>query len=259
MKGEYDGVVLGNSHAYRNVIVENLQFDCINLANVSQSIDIDYKWFEKALEHNNLKFVIVNVSLPTLLLRLNDSKEQWRTSYYNIYTDLRLNFKVKDNLELLNKSPKDNFKKLQDYFLQPNNFKVTCLSKGSYPLDITLENFEENAIKTSNRHLSFGFKHFQENRRALQSIINKALEGNIKVLILIPPMHKDYRNLIDKKYSEKLFNTIELIVKERNIQYLNYYEDVEFENYMFKDSDHLNIYGAELLTRKINIKLIELL
>ena len=85
IQSKYEGIVLGNSHALRGVLAEDLNRKCINLANVSQSIDIDIVWIKEAIKINKLNFVVLSVSIPTLLKTLSKSKENWRIKNYNIY------------------------------------------------------------------------------------------------------------------------------------------------------------------------------
>lgn len=251
----YEGIILGNSHAYRGFIAKNMSYPCINLANVSQSIDLDLKWFNEAIQHNDLRFVVLTVGFPTLFKTLNESEENWRIKDYNLYTNLRLDYKLSHNFEFLNNLQKDNLNNLWNYALYPNHFKVTCLKKGSYPLNLTMENFEEDAVKSVNRHFESGLKLFEKNQKILGSIVSTALQHNIEVFILTPPMHKTYRDLVKTEYSEKLFNTVNVLAKNKNVHYLNYYNDLSFTSNMYKDSNHVNTKGAVFLTKKLQDRL----
>ncbi|MEP5253979.1 MAG: hypothetical protein ABJQ39_02890 [Winogradskyella arenosi] len=256
---KYEGVILGNSHAYRGLLAENLQYNSINLSNVSQSIDIDYEWFQKVILQKDLTFVIVNVSFPTVLKTLKESKEKWRIKYYNIYTDLQLDYKINNNLEIVSSNSDEKIKKISDYFFNSNLIQFTCLKKGSYPLNVTFHDFKKKASITTKRHFDEGLKYFDKNIETLKLIINKANTENIKVILVTPPMHEEYRALVDKRYSDKLFNTLKVIENMDGVEYLNFYSDMAFDDSMYKDADHLNLKGASIFTKMINDKLTETL
>jgi len=65
--------------------------------------------------------------------------------------------------------------------------------------------------------------------------------------------YKTYRSLIPESFSNRLFSYLNHIESNhKNVYWLNYYKDDRFIDDYFKDSDHLNILGATLLTEKLN-------
>lgn len=92
----------------------------------------------------------------------------------------------------------------------------------------------------------------RENRRKpdqltnLRELLSDARRKNIEILIVIPPMRKDYREKLPSK--EELFGALSEF-REETI--LDLYEDESFGSADFRDQDHLNICGARKLTEKL--------
>lgn len=247
-----DAIVLGNSHALRGILAENLNFNAISLANVSQSLNIDVKWLEHTLKKNQLKFIILNFSIPTLTGNLFESEENWRVKNYNIYTDLQLGYKTSYNLELSNGKQIENLQKLIENKFNP--FDVGILKNGSFPIDTTLslESLKNQAVIASNRHVSKK-NNIQNNINTLNKMVALSKKHNFDIIIVTPPSTKYYRELIPKNIEELMCNTlIDVDNKNSNVYWLNFYNDTTFNSNLFKDSDHLNLDGANELTKRIN-------
>lgn len=248
----YDAIVLGNSHALRGVIAEEIKVNTINLANVSQTLDIDIKWLEKVLSKNKIKLVILNYTIPTLTKRLSNSKERWRLKNYNIYTSLQLNLWPKDNSELLNGRIKDNFNILRNFVVEDSIPSLQCYSKGSYPLSVAFSDFEKHAEVAANRHIG-STSFIEENKKITVDIINLTQKHNCKLLILTPPAHYKYREALPQELKAHLFNFLNSISEANShVTYVNYFGDSVYKNHHFKDSDHLNLQGAMLFTQTID-------
>jgi len=253
---EYEAIVLGNSHALRGVLAEDLSYSAINLANVSQSINIDLLWLKATLKTQKLKFVILNFSVPTYTTNLVKSSEHWRSKNYNLYTRLHLNYNPKYNFEFLNNLQLKNIKRAGNYVLGNNKSKDNYLEKGSYPLDVYSNDFEEHALKASQRHLP-KVEYIEQNENVLMEILTLSKTYNFDVVIVTPPAHASYRRLIPHEIKSNMFSLLKNIEsKNNNVYWLNYFDNVSFDSKCFKDSDHLNFKGAKLFTNKINNFLI---
>ena len=253
---KHEAIVLGNSHALRGIIAKDLDYNAISLANVSQSINIDYKWLLKSTRKNNLKFLILNFSIPTLTGDLFYSRENWRIKNYNIYTDLQLNHKIEHNFELLNNKQIDNLNTILEY---KNGLESGILSKGSFPVDTiqSTEFIEKHAIKSAKRHTN-NTNYIQDNIHTLEKIIKLSKEKNFDVIIVTPPTSDYYRNLIPNNILKILSENLNRVDKKNsNVYWLNFYKDNTFDSSHFKDSDHLNLKGARKLTELINLFLQE--
>jgi hypothetical protein len=257
LEEEYEGIVLGNSHALRDIIAENLECTTINLSNVSQSITIDQVWLEEVIKLNTPKFIILNVSIPTLTGNLFESKENWRIKNYNIYTRLQMGSKAKYNFEFLNGSQIENLYSLFNFIIGSKITDTNYLNKGSYPLNEMSKNLESDAFNAAKRH-GDNIENMSENKNTIKEIIEISKSNNFNVFIVTPPAHKLYRDLIPDNIKTELYSFLsELELNQDNVYWLNYFESNEFRNNMYKDSDHLNFDGALLLTKKIDYHLKE--
>lgn len=255
----YEGIVLGNSHALRGIIAENLNYNTISLANVSQSIIVDKLWMEEVLERQQLKFIILNFSVATFTGNIYTSKESWRIKDYNIYTSLQLDYSPQYNFELLNGLEEDKLQKVKDYLNGDIFIETNFLSKGSNPTDIYRSNFEEDAITTSKRHTA-KLNHIESNKKILNTIIALSKKNNFKIIMVTPPSHNSYRKLIPQSLKEDMFKFLNHVDSHHdNLYWFNYFESDRFKDEHFKDSDHLNLNGAQLFTEIINLHLKDIL
>lgn len=250
LKSKYNAVILGNSHALRGILAENLNYSTISLANVSQSIAIDYEWLKQSLENHKLKFVILNFSIPTLTGNLFKSKENWRLKNYNIYTDLQLDYSFEHNFEFLTGKQTENLNLLFKNTKALNGY----LSRGSSPIDAKLTQIElkKHAHKAAERHSTM--TDINENINYIDKIISLSKQYGFDLIVVTPPVSSHYRKLISNNLLTE-FNKVssERCNKHSNVVCLNLYKSPKFEDSMFKDSDHLNLEGAAKFTKEINM------
>jgi hypothetical protein len=252
LENQYEGIVFGNSHALRGIVSENLDYHTINLSNVSQSISIDKIWLEEVVKLKAPKFIILTVSIPTLTSNLFESKENWRIKNYNLYTRLQLSYKPKYNFEFLNGSQKENFLKAYALLTGKKGIDENYLKKGSFPFYEISSNLEKEASVSSKRH-SANIHNLSKNKYTIEEIIQLSMNTNFEVVIVTPPAHKFYRDLIPIEIKNNMYYFLsEIESNNENVHWLNYFESTEFSDNTFKDADHLNFNGATLLTEKIN-------
>ena len=247
----YKGVVLGNSHAYRGIIAKNIDQETINLANVSQSIDIDYEILKEVIKEQPPDYLIVNLSFPTFYGRLKYGESSWRIKNYNIYTSLQLDYRLKNNLEILSGQFKDDVKQLYNYNNLGND-NVSCLSNGSEPSN-NIKNLEKSGKIAAQRHMVNNYRFLSENKSFLDEIIQLSKKHDIHVILVTPPSFEAYRNELDDNMLSEIFQYVEeLQAQNKNLVYINLFSDKRFQDDMFKDGDHLNVNGAEFFTKLIN-------
>lgn len=257
LKTNYQGVILGNSHSYRGVLAENISFKTVNLSNVSQSVDIDLLWLKEAIKYNDLDFIILNFSIPTLFGKLDEGTENWRVRYYNIYTDLWLSYGINNNLELANNESLDNFQTLYKYFIQKQKVNsVTCDSLGSYPLDVFTENINEQSITSAKRHTKKPVHFHKRNLTYLNEIIGITENNNIQVFMVTLPAYSTYRESLNVEHKILFYEIGTKLSLQQNVVWINHFYDEEFDQSLFKDGDHLNLLGAQKFTEILNKELL---
>jgi hypothetical protein len=153
--------------------------------------------------------------------------------------------------------------RIQEYFqdpLAPVHFngvwkqEFSLLNKGlkkqparrSDPPQLT----NSNAVKRTERHrvqVDNWFVHGEHQHKFLDQIIQHCSKHELKLMLVGTPLHRGYRERIGesgwKNYSTYLMQCDSL---HRHVQYLAY-EEVDWPDSLFRDSDHLNSLGGRKL------------
>ena len=117
-------------------------------------------------------------------------------------------------------------------------------NKCSAPIVLDIEDRVSKHLKHFNRPDSQLFW--------VEKIYDWAQKHKVELCIVSYPCRKDYRNLCERALGKKnLFNRIEQLCSKYNLRFFNFYDDLDFGDEDFYDSDHLNFKGAEKLTAKL--------
>jgi hypothetical protein len=253
-------LVLGDSHTYFGVDPEGFDDYTFNLANVSQSLDVDSQLINMyVLRMPQLKYVFINVSYTSLCYRLQNVEDRWRTYFYEQY----FGFNFKDTLSSLNPkhyskialySPRVALYYLLKGFENGTSRKIN--QKGFYRtgdvcdstgIDIKTGKFKAQE-HTRLCDKGSGFK----NIHTLEYMLRVFKSRNIKPIIITTPTYLTYYRNIDKDLWLKAQNDIEAVGKKYDVKYLNLLEDKRFDICDFVDNDHLNVKGAKKYSRILN-------
>lgn len=92
------------------------------------------------------------------------------------------------------------------------------------------------------------------------SLLDLAEEKDIKVVLIKFPITKNYLMTLEKLFfkREVYYEEINKYIQGRDNVYLLDYQD-KYDNEMFYNTDHLNAGGAEIFSKEINKKLLEIL
>ena len=254
-------LVMGSSHSFYGIDPSFFLTNTFNGANISQSLDYDYKIL-KLYENNldSLKVLVLPISYFSLYSNLKNTSEHWRIKNYNIYYGMNSTYALEYNAEIFGNNFKNNIGRLSSYYLRNNDNKTS--SELGWGTDYSSEN-SMNLFKTgeiaSLRHSwkdLHSFKNspdYLENQEILNNIIRWSQKRDVKVLLFTPPAYYTYRQNMIK---EQLYNTekvIEQIALEYdNCIYYNFFYDTSFTSEDFFDADHLNEIGAKKLSLIIN-------
>jgi hypothetical protein len=249
---EIEVLILGNSHAYRSIISENIDFKAFNAAYISQSLDIDFLLFEQySPKLEKLHFLVLNISYPSLFSSLKTSKENWRLKNYNIYYDQNITRNPINYSEFLSNAFKVNKEKFVKYYIFNKN-PISCSSLGSGTLEGT-GIFKLIAIEAAKRHTKNGLPYYKEFLRSLDKVIRYCQERGIHVILVTPPVHRNYFENLDLIQLEKMNQIIDSVsyiydhIHKVNHLDSNLYQDVDFKN-----GDHVNRSGAVKFTQELN-------
>ncbi len=255
-------LVLGSSHSYRGVNPAHFEGNCFNFALVSQSVDYDYFILNKYINNlPNLRIVILPISYFTLTKKLEDGIESWRKYRYINYLDYdqltlqeRLSFRT--YVTILQSNGKIILMHLYKWFFH-NKSNVQCDSLGWGKWE---NNIQKNLFKTAKeaaiRHEDGSFE-FEENLVYISNIIDICRSRNINIILFTPPATRYYYKELDNRKLELIVNKCkEIDSQNNNLFYRNYLNDDSFNDSLFRDGDHLNSYGAEVLSLKLNNSII---
>lgn len=70
--------------------------------------------------------------------------------------------------------------------------------------------------------------------------------------MFIPPISQFYKKYISNTSIKNFFSIIYQLKKKFDFEFLNFWDEVDLSDDYYTDGCHLNIYGANVITEKIN-------
>ena len=244
-------IYLGSSHTLLGLNPDKSKFDALNLSNNSQSIRLDLEIMEKILSErkSQIRYVVMELSFFSLGYDFN-SNERWREDLYDHYLRGKYIY-LADHPNLLS-----SLKAIIDYFII-NQYEYKTTVRGYQEpfvqMNTEMEFIEDSEYK-SNIHNTNSSTIYAKNYLKLIELLN---EHQIEVILHVPPMTRYYlQNIAQNQKSQ-----IEMFLKKIELEYPNVLISDNasmFQNQlnMFKDSNHLNITGADLYTKHIDSLII---
>jgi len=261
LKDEVEILILGSSHAYVGINPVYMNQKAFNMAYSSQSIDLDFPLFQQLKnELPHLKTVVLPISYFSYVYALEDGNSASKIKNYNIYYGIYSNtFLLKNQCEVFSQSIHQNWQDLKKAYHYPN-YKIFIDSNGFNQRRLKRKvNWEESAQHAVNNHTQSLNDPLIKNRiadhiQAIEQIIVWCKQQNIKVILLSTPVVPEYHAKVDLDQLAHWHKTThKLTAKYNHVDWLNYFEnDSIFTTQDFQDADHLNLQGAEKLTRLVN-------
>lgn len=253
-------LILGSSHAIAGINPSLLSKKSFNLANSSQTFDLDYALLHKYIKSlPNLKFVIIPVSYFSLFMVMTE-QENFRIKnyilYYNIL-NLKIISKFKYFFELTNGTIISNISRLYQSHRNSNNLvNLITVSKQGFGLNYSSNirnNMEETAIAASDRHTKENWQYLDYNKDNIDNIINLCQLHHIHLIFVTMPAYSTYRKRLNIDQLDETINYMTRIAqKHSSIYYYNFMNDPSFVEDDFFDADHLNEVGAEKFTIQLD-------
>jgi hypothetical protein len=252
-------LILGSSHAYYGINPEYLSSKAFNLANVSEDLERDkFVLYKYAEQEKNLKNVILVLSDDNLLSNMDISVENWRIAYYSMYMGYN---KKPLALEITNARMAD---KLTAYLRGEDMRGCNRLGFGTAYTKSNRITITSNIInETLKRHTVLNKEgavdttRLADNIDFLDDIIHLCKQKSIKLIIIQPPVVKEYWELMNKKQLSIFYQTIRTeVAKNRNIEFHNYSCDTRLTLDDFYDCDHLTMDGARKFSEILNAEII---
>jgi len=248
-------LILGGSHTYNGVNPSYFSQNAFNASHGSQSWKFDYEIFKKYKDDfNNLKIIILNVSVRSLWYKMENSEEPWRKAKYVIYYKIGSNtFSLRENTEFFSSKFFTNIERLfKNYCIERIDLKLKyglgyAKHIGTSSLQAIHGRHVINIISSKKNVMIF-----EENLEILNLFSEFCNQHNVKLIFLTTPAYHTYRENLPPEQINKMIETINTFVeKHPNSYYLNWFENSDFVADDFYNADHLNDIGAEKLSKKL--------
>jgi hypothetical protein len=248
-------LIIGDSHN-GNAINPKLFKDTYNISSSGESFVPTYYKLKKIISECSVDTILLSLS-PHNLSAFNEKKyldKNKNRHFFNCYHTL-FNKKSLKNLKI-------NF-----FDFYKIHFYRMALLPHSNHLDLMIGSFRESKKNILDidkiderikKHFFNGSNLFDISETMishLDSIIKICEQNSIKLYLVSTPLHKRYYQAIPKKFKDEF----EIQIERLNISKVSVldYTDAFKENFLFRDGDHLNIYGADKFTKIIKNRLKE--
>lgn len=229
-------LALGSSHGAYSFIPEIIQKNSFNLCSTSQDLYYSYQLYKKVSNsHPQLKTIVLFYSVFSSGFEIEKTNERSICSYFMYLYKIESKFKSNDLILKakrckIYRKPQNVFEKIDNGFL--------------YHKNNTLDGFDVN--ERVNRHL-------RENKRKndqityLIQLINDCNKNEQRLVIVLPPVRKDYKQLVPSNAFDKLFE----LEKQYHFKFIDFFNSNLFDNNDFFDCDHVNLNGAVKLSNHL--------
>lgn len=250
---EVSTLILGSSHTYYGLRSDFCGDSVFNLANVSQTPDIDFellKHYRSKLR--NLRRIIVPVSYFTFAdPKLEDSDGWFRGIGYKvsmklpIYSDLsRYNFEIADF---------DGYAaKLRGLVLNVPSNKCDSLGWGmGFTLSDRRPDWEaQGKIRAESTTIKLT-QRADDVEKILETIIKYCKARSIECIFVTTPVWPTYIDNLDPIQLSDMRRRLSRLVSRYRLEYFDMFSDSDFVAEDFHDVDHLSDVGATRLSAKL--------
>lgn len=258
-----DCLIVGNSHGRDGINPLEISPNSVNACIGGSTLFYVGHFLNKYLDElPNCKSVILNASYQTLYYDM-DSLPDTRKKY-EFYHYMGANYHIEEfswsRYSLLyaisfsgaiNNVIKDLKGKGKDYA----SYVGYTPSSKTIPPKLADEQCKERAAK---HQILMSETVLEENLNYLDDIIDLVEKKNMKLIVLttpVSPMYNKYKKSPFKNYT----SILKSLADKKSFAYLDYSNDTDFNMQHFRDPDHLNELGGELLSRKIKMDVSEYL
>ncbi len=250
-------IILGDSHT-KCAINDSILPNALNISISSEPFLYSYLKLKRILEANNqIENVYIGVSFHSFSTYWNKSTfDLGKTNvkyprYFSVFSTKELLYYIRKNAIgmfltlpeilkqnkylLLNKNPL-----LSEYpFIGKfNKSDGSKLNDTTINAAISIHYFDVNGEQQ---------KSSQIQREYISRIIELSKEYKISLYLINTPIHSKYKDDIPIFFINNYYKTIDELIKKTNVQLIDY-TDLKLSPKCYYDGDHLNKYGAEILT-----------
>lgn len=247
-------LVFGSSHAFYGIRPEFFDRKAFNLANVSQTREMDaFLLTYWAGRYRNLETIICPVSYASWFLpELESGSEAYRCRYYRIYMDCDLYpDRWPYNLELSDLRTARG--KIIRHFSSKDSPGYDGYGWGNtYTLsrkDGDRWQDGSEAAAAVKRHTAREWDQVERNYELLREMARFCRRHQIRMVLVTIPCWPAYYENLDEGQLEKMDELTQRIRQEFGLSYRNYLKDPRFGADDFYDSNHLSDVGAAKFTK----------
>lgn len=253
-KGEsIQAVAIGHSQLYDDFKPEFFCLPAFNLSNSNQTFRDSYYILKELLPYMpNLELVILPIGYFDVGNSNSDEGLTDRSRYYHKYMHIDYDGQVPIKYMYESLNPRLAINKVFQYYVQHVDM-VGCDSLGTrnnhYLIDRSRQlgdaNLERYTIKNNGPFCI-------REQKYLNNIIKSLEDLNISVVLVSPPYYWGDYTAINRNQVEFIKNTVMSLSEDINCMYVDMESDTTFVYDDYYDETHLNEFGGEKFTRKLN-------
>lgn len=240
----------GVSHAYAGTDMRCYSKTGLNLAYTSQDLFLDFELAKIVMsKKRTLKHAIIGVAPFSLHYDLSRSINAYRTLlYYPIIKKVH-NMTIKDSVlrEIFNDVYFNSFEMFDSAMVFDQRLSCASCNK-----NITVDDyltFRNNLKFWDNKYYS---DTVIENKKILRDYVEYCMDKNIKPTLVIFPLSRWYNMYFSKKKFDEVREYCQNLANERGIKFYDLSNDNRFNDSDFFDVEHLNINGAQKVSKIIS-------
>lgn len=246
-------LILGASHNYMGINPARLKTCALNLAGVSQTLDVDVNILRSYLPlMPRLRTVVTGFDNGIFFdVPLLEGEESFRCTYYNLYMRLqRMDAWPRKAFETADwTGARERLRRL----LFGDGFEL-CDSLGWYPGYRHTEQepdalSDEAARHRNDRHACRDWSAPARNRDCLIEMASLCRRHGIRLIVLETPLSPAYLRHVPRRQAETLAKMAEECRQMPGVSFRSYAGDARFGGTDFYNTDHLSDAGAEKFSK----------
>ena len=254
-------IFLGSSQIKNSINTKFIEKKSINLSSTSQHHNTDFRILKQTRERlKNAKTVILEVSYGHFELPHN-TKYFWKNNlflkYYNVNTFSRKTY-FKDRLIYISR-PGYFSSQLVKYYIKKDSLSFNInefgFDENNFKGKFMKHNYDDDKILGTNVKIERRayLNLFEYNVNYFYSMLDYCKKEGFNIIISSPPTYKSYNDLRNPNILRRRDSILNVVSnKYEGINFLNSEEDPEFTAKSYRNENHLNPFGAELYSKKMN-------
>lgn len=251
-------LVLGNSEAYYDFNPAKFSVPGFNLANTSQSLEIDHQLVERFIKRlPKLKVIVLSLSYFSFEYRLYGNEDDYREFYYPYFygiagdggiaswLDVRRFFWLAGlGPDLTKKILFENYNRNLENEVSTDGWFNT--EKSNYPHNPISDaagkaraDYHTSTIKPSLTRVNIA---------AIETLVALAKDHGVRMALVRPPAFATYTTYLNKSAEKRFDDNVKGLEERLGLRFVDYLRDTRFGRDDYYDNDHLNSRGAEKLS-----------